>query len=205
LITLYDYLDSGNGYKARLLLAQLGIPYRYVELDIMRGETRTPEYLAKNPDGRIPLLELDDGRLLAQSDAILWYLADGTAFLPTERYERALVLQWMFFEQYSHEPYVATPRFIMRHFAADSPRRAELPQRQARGRDALAVMERHLADHSYFVAERYTIADIALYGYTHVAEDGGLELKPYPHVRNWLARVAGQPRYVGLLDRPPAH
>jgi glutathione S-transferase len=205
LITLYDYLDSGNGYKARLLLAQLGIPYRYVELDIMRGETRTPEYLAKNPDGRIPLLELDDGRLLAQSDAILWYLADGTAFLPTERYERALVLQWMFFEQYSHEPYVATPRFIMRHFAADSPRRAELPQRQARGRDALAVMERHLADHSYFVAERYTIADIALYGYTHVAEDGGLELKPYPHVRDWLARVAGQPRYVGLLDRPPAH
>ena len=205
MITLYDYLDSGNGYKARLLLAQLGIAYRYVELDIMRGETRTPEYLAKNPDGRIPLLELDDGRLLAQSDAILWYLADGTAFLPMERYERALVLQWMFFEQYSHEPYVATPRFIMRHFAADSPRRAELPQRQARGRDALAVMERHLADHRYFVAERYTIADIALYGYTHVAEDGGLELKPYPHVREWLARVAGQPRYVGLLDRPPAH
>ena len=205
MITLYDYLDSGNGYKVRLLLAQLDIPYRYVELDIMRGETRTPEYLAKNPDGRIPLLELEDGRLLAQSDAILWYLADGSAFLPTDRFARALVLQWMFFEQYSHEPYVATPRFIMRHFAADSPRRAELPQRQARGRDALAVMERHLADHSYFVAERYTIADIALYGYTHVAEDGGLELKPYPQVRAWLARVAGQPRYVGLLDRPAGH
>lgn len=205
MITLYDYLDSGNGYKVRLLLTQLGIPYRYVELDIMRGETRTPEYLAKNPDGRIPLLELEDGRYLAQSDAILWYLADGTEFLPSDRLARALVLQWMFFEQYSHEPYVATPRFIMRHFAADSPRRAELPQRQARGRDALAVMERHLADHSYFVAERYTIADIALYGYTHVAEDGGLELKPYPHVREWLARVAGQPRYVGLLDRPPQH
>jgi glutathione S-transferase len=205
LITLYDYLDSGNGYKVRLLLTQLGIAYRYVELDIMRGETRTPEYLAKNPDGRIPLLELEDGRFLAQSDAILWYLADGTELLPTDRFARALVLQWMFFEQYSHEPYVATPRFIMRHFAADSPRRAELPQRQARGRDALAVMERHLADHSYFVAERYTIADIALYGYTHVAEDGGLELKPFPHVREWLARVAGQPRYVGLLDCPPQH
>jgi glutathione S-transferase len=203
LITLYDYLDSGNGYKVRLLLAQLAIPYRYVELDIMRGETRTSEYLAKNPDGRIPLLELEDGRFLAQSDAILWYLADGTELLPTDRFARALVLQWMFFEQYSHEPYVATPRFIMRHFAADSPRRAELPQRQARGRDALAVMERHLADHSYFVSECYTIADIALYGYTHVAEDGGLELKPFPHVREWLARVAGQPRYVGLLDRPP--
>ena len=132
MITLYDYLDSGNGYKVRLLLTQLGIPYRYVELDIMRGETRTPEYLAKNPDGRIPLLELEDGRYLAQSDAILWYLADGTEFLPSDRLARALVLQWMFFEQYSHEPYVATPRFIMRHFAADSPRRAELPQRQGR-------------------------------------------------------------------------
>jgi glutathione S-transferase len=202
-ITLYDYLDSGNGYKVRLLLTQLGIQYRYVELDIMRGETRTPEFLAKNPDGRIPLLELEDGRYLAQSDAILWYLADGSALLPGERFERAQVLQWMFFEQYSHEPYVATPRFIMRHFAADSPRRAELPQRQARGREALAVMERHLQRHSYFVAERYTIADIALYGYTHVAEDGGLELAPYPGVRAWLARVAGQPRYVGLLDRPP--
>ncbi|MGH8254082.1 MAG: glutathione S-transferase family protein [Steroidobacteraceae bacterium] len=205
MITLYDYLDSGNGYKVRLLLTQLGIPFRYVELDIMRGETRTPEYLAKNADGRIPLLELEDGRFLAQSDAILWYLADDSGFLPSERFARAQVLQWMFFEQYSHEPYVATPRFIMRHFAADSPRRAELPQRQARGRDALAVMERHLADHSYFVAERYTIADIALYGYTHVAEDGGLELKPYPHVRDWLARVAAQPRYLGLLDRPPQH
>ncbi len=203
MITLYDYLDSGNGYKVRLLLTQLGIKYRYVELDIMRGETRTPEYLAKNPDGRIPLLELEDGRYLAQSDAILWYLADGTALLPGEPFARAQVLQWMFFEQYSHEPYVATPRFIMRHFAADSPRRAELPQRQARGREALAVMERHLQGHSYFVAERYTIADIALYGYTHVAEDGGLALEPYPAVRGWLARVAGQPRYVGLLDRPP--
>jgi len=205
LITLYDYLDSGNGYKARLLLAQLRIPYRYVELDIMRGETRTSEYLAKNPDGRIPLLQLEDGRYLAQSNAILWYLADGTEFLPTERYERALVLQWMFFEQYSHEPYVATPRFIMRHFAADSPRRAELPKRQAQGRDALAVMERHLADHSYFVAERYTIADIALYAYTHVAGDGGIELAPYPHLRAWLARVAAQPLHVGLLDQPPKH
>jgi len=202
-ITLYDYLDSGNGYKVRLALAQLGIAYRYVELDIMRGETRTPEYLAKNPDGRIPLLELEDGQFLAQSDAILWYLADGTSLLPTQRYERALVLQWMFFEQYSHEPYVATPRFIMRHFAADSPRRAELPQRQARGREALAVMERHLHSHSYFVGERYTIADIALYGYTHVAEDGGIELKPYPALRAWLERIATQPGYVGLLDRPP--
>jgi glutathione S-transferase len=203
MITLYDYLDSGNGYKVRLLLTQLDIPYRYVEVDIMRGETRTPQFLAMNPDGRIPTIQLDDGRHLAQSDAILWYLAEGTAFLPSERYARAQVLQWMFFEQYSHEPYVATPRFIVRHLGADDPRRAELPQRLERGRAALAVMERHLHSRSYFVDERYTIADIALYAYTHVAEDGGLELAPYPQLRAWLARVAGQARYVGLLDRPP--
>jgi glutathione S-transferase len=203
LITLYDYLDSGNGYKVRLLLAQLGIPYRYVEVDIMQGETRTPQFLAMNPDGRIPTIQLDDGRHLAQSDAILWYLAEGTPFLPSERFARAQVLQWMFFEQYSHEPYVATPRFIVRHLPADDPRRAELPQRLARGRAALEVMEKHLRSRSYFVAERYTIADIALYAYTHVAEEGGLELAPYPQLRAWLARVAAQRPYVGLLDRPP--
>ena len=202
MITLYDYLDSGNGYKVRLLLTQLGIPYRYVDVDIMRGETRTPQFLAMNPDGRIPTIRLDDGRYLAQSDAILWYLAEGTAFLPTEHFARAQVLQWMFFEQYSHEPYVATPRFIVRHLPADDPRRAELPQRLVRGRAALEVMEKHLQSRSYFVDERYTIADIALYAYTHVAEDGGLELAPYPKLCAWLERVAGQRPYVGLLDHP---
>ncbi len=200
--TLYDYLDSGNGYKIRLLLAQLQEPYRYVELDILRGETRTPEFLAKNPNGRIPTLELEDGQFLAESDAIMCYLAAGTPFLPTERLAHAQVLQWMFFEQYSHEPYVATPRFIVRHLAEDHPLRAELPKRLERGCAALAVMEGHLARHSYFVGERYSIADIALYAYTHVAEDGGLALAPYPGIRAWLARVAAQPRYVRLLDRP---
>jgi len=200
--TLYDYLDSGNGYKIRLLLAQLQQPYRYVELDILRGATRTPEFLAKNPNGRIPTLEFEDGQTLAESDAILCYLAAGSAFLPTERLAHARVLQWMFFEQYSHEPYVATPRFIVRHLAADHPLRAELPKRLERGRAALAVMEGHLTRHRYFVGERYSIADIALYAYTHVAEEGGLELAPYPELRAWLARVAAQPRYVRLLDRP---
>ena len=203
MITLYDYLDSGNGYKVRLLLTQLRIPFRYVEVDIMRGETRTPEFLAMNPDGRIPTVQLDDGRFLAQSDAILWYFAEGTPFLPADRYARAQVLQWMFFEQYSHEPYVATPRFIVRHLPADDPRRAELPQRLARGRAALAVMEQHLQSRSFFVDERYSIADIALYAYTHVAEEGGLELAPYPKLRAWLARVAARQPHVGLLDRPP--
>ena len=203
MITLYDYLDSGNGYKVRLLLTQLRIPFHYVEVDIMRGETRTPEFLAMNPDGRIPTVQLDDGRFLAQSDAILWYFAEGTPFLPSDRYARAQVLQWMFFEQYSHEPYVATPRFIVRHLPADDPRRAELPQRLGRGRAALAVMEQHLQSRSFFVDERYSIADIALYAYTHVAEEGGLELAPYPKLRAWLARVAARQPHVGLLDRPP--
>jgi glutathione S-transferase len=201
-ITLYDYLDSGNGYKIRLLLAQLGTPYRYIELDILKGESRTPQFLARNPNGRIPLLELADGRCLPESDAILWYLAEGTRFVPAERFERAQVLQWMFFEQYSHEPYVATPRFIMRHLPADSPRRAELPQRLARGREALEVMEKHLGARDFFVAERYSIADIALYAYTHVAADGGHDLAPYPQLRAWLQRVAAQPQHVLLLERP---
>jgi len=199
---LYDYLDSGNGYKVRLLLAQLGRSYRWVERDIMTGGTRTAEFLAKNPNGRIPALELDDGTTLAESNAILWYLAESTAFLPAERLARAQVLQWMFFEQYSHEPYVATPRFIIKHLAADSPRRSELPQRLNQGRAALGVMETHLKGRQYFVAESYSIADIALYAYTHVAQEAQLDLEPYPNVRGWLARVAGQPRHVLITDRP---
>jgi len=202
MLTLFDYLDSGNGYKARLLMSHLGLSYRYIEVDILMGQTRTRDFLARNPNGRIPTLQLPDGEHLWESDAILWYLAEGTDFLPDGRLLRAKVLQWMFFEQYSHEPNVATPRFIMRHLPADDPRRAELPQRQARGREALSVMEGHLATHPWFVAGRYTIADIALYAYTHVAEDGGIALEPYPALRAWLARVRAQPGYVGLLDRP---
>ena len=202
MLTLYDYLDSGNGYKIRLLLALLEQPYRWVELDITKGETRTPAFLAKNPNGRIPALELEDGTCLAESDAILWYLAEGTAFLPTERIARAQVLQWMFFEQYSHEPYVATPRFILKHLPADSPRRAELPKRLEQGRAALGVMERHLTGRRYLVGERYSIADMALYAYTHVAHEAQLDLAPFEEVRAWLARVAGQPRHIPITLRP---
>jgi glutathione S-transferase len=201
-LELYDYLDSGNGYKIRLLLAQLALPYRHVELDIIRGQSRTAQFLEINPNGRIPVLGLGGGQYLTESDAILWYLAEGTSYLPAERYARAQVLQWMFFEQYSHEPYVATPRYIMRHLPADDPRRAELPKRLASGREALAVMETHLRERAFFVSECYTIADIALYAYTHVAGDGGLELAPFPRVRAWLDRVAAQPRHVGLFERP---
>jgi glutathione S-transferase len=173
-----------------------------VEADILRGETRTKEFLQKNPNGRIPVLEIEPGVHLAESNAILWYLAEGSTFAPASRWARAQTLQWMFFEQYSHEPYIATSRFIMRHLDANHPRREELPRRQEQGRAALAVMERHLSAHPYFVDNRYGIADIALYAYTHVAEEGGYDLAPYPNVKAWLRRVATLPDYRGLQERP---
>jgi glutathione S-transferase len=204
MLTLYDYLDSGNGFKIRLLLSQLTQQYHWVERDIMSGKTRTPEFLARNPNGRIPVIETDDGMYLAESNAILFYLAEGTPFLPQERMLRAQVLQWMFFEQYSHEPYVATPRFIRKHLPASSPRQAELPARLTQGRAALAVMDQHLNGRQFMVAERYTIADIALYAYTHVAEEATLDLAPYTHVVAWLKRVSEQPYYIPITFRPAA-
>jgi glutathione S-transferase len=197
MLRLYDYLPSGNGYKVRLLLAQLGVPFERVEFDIVQGATRTPEFLAKNPNGRIPTLELEPGLYLAESNAILFYLADGTPYLPDSRLERAQVLQWMFFEQYSHEPNIATVRFWM-HTEMTAERAALVPEKRRQGHAALAVMERHLAGRDFFVGDRYTIADIALYAYTHVAGEGGFDLAPYPAVRAWLARVAAQPGHVPI-------
>ncbi len=197
MLRLYDYLASGNGYKVRLLLHQLGIPFERIELDIVRGATRTPEFLARNPNGRIPTLALEDGTHLAESNAILWYLAEGTALLPDDRLARAHVLQWMFFEQYSHEPNIATVRFWL-HTELTDERRALLPAKRAQGEAALRVMEGHLGPRSFFVAERYTIADIALYAYTHVAHEGGFDLGPHPAVRAWLERVAAQPGHVPI-------
>jgi glutathione S-transferase len=198
LIRLYDFLPSGNGYKVRLLLHQLGIPYELVEMDITKGETRTPGFLAKNPNGRIPLIELDDGRCLAESGAILVYLAEGTPFFPDERWQRAQVLEWMFFEQYSHEPYIAVARAWLHVFGMDEERKRQLPHKQKLGYDALAVMERHLGERTFFVGERYSIADIALYAYTHVADEGGFDLERFPAVRAWLGRVRAQPGHVPI-------
>jgi glutathione S-transferase len=198
-LRLYDYLDSGNGYKLRLLLALLATPYELVEVDILRGESRTPEFLAMNPNGRIPVLELDDGEHLSESDAILFYLAEGTRFLPAGRLERARVLQWMFFEQYSHEPNIATPRFWLRHTRITEERAAALAAKRELGYAALTVMEKELAGRRWLVGDSMTIADIALYAYTHVAEEGGFDLAPYPNVRAWLARVAAEPGYVPML------
>ena len=197
MLRLYDHLESGNGYKVRLLLHQLGIPFERVELDITKGATRTPAFLAKNPNGRIPTLELEDGTCLPESNAILWYLAEGTPFLPGERLARAQVLQWMFFEQYSHEPNVATLRFWT-HQGWLEQRAALVPGKREAGAAALGVMEGHLAKRAFFVAERYSIADVALYAYTHVAEEGGFALATYPAIRAWLARVAAQPGHVPI-------
>jgi glutathione S-transferase len=196
MVTLYDYLPSGNGYKCRLAMYQLGIPFRLVQKDILRGETRTRDFLAKNPNGRIPLLELDDGRLLAESNAILLYVADGSPLVPSDPYERALAMQWLFYEQYSHEPNIATPRFWL-HFAKDYDR-ALLAKKQELGRLALGLMNKHLANRTFLVGERYSVADIALYAYTHVAHEGGFDLTSYANLVRWLQRVASQPRHVPI-------
>jgi glutathione S-transferase len=197
MLRLYDYLESGNGYKVRLLLTQLGLAFERIELDIVNGETRTPEFLLRNPNGRIPCLELEDGTHLWESNAIQFYLAEGTPFLPSDGLARAQVLQWMFFEQYSHEPYIAVVRF-WHHAGMVEANRDQLEAKVARGHAALDVMETHLAKHAFFVGERYSIADIALYAYTHVADEGGFDLARYPAVGAWLARVRAQPRHVPI-------
>jgi glutathione S-transferase len=200
MLRLYDYLSSGNGYKVRLLLTQLGLPFERIELDILKGETRTAEFLQKNPNGRIPVLEVETGRFLAESNAIMFYLAEGTLFFPEDRWERAQVLQWMFFEQYSHEPNIATSRFWLMHGELTKERRAALPQKRTLGYAALDVMERHLTGRTFFVGDRYSIADIALYAYTHVAHEGGFDLGAYPQVRTWLERVRAQPKYIPIAQ-----
>lgn len=198
MMTVYGFSPSGNCHKLRLLLEQVGKEYRWVETDSARGETRTPEYLAKNPNGKVPMIELEDGRVLVESNAILHWLAEGTDFLPDDRWQKAQALSWMFFEQYSHEPYIAVARFICGWTPADSPRRADLPRLRERGHQALAVMERHLSSHAWFTGERYGIADIALFAYTCVADHGGIALDAYPAIRDWLARVTLTPGFVPL-------
>ena len=198
-ITLYDDPISGNGYKVRLLLAQLDIPYRLVELDIMRKETRTHEFLRKNPNGRIPTVEFEDGRCLSESNAILYYFAQVTRFWPTGPYDQADALRWMFFEQYSHEPYIAVARFLL-HFP-EKPDPGVLDEKHARGYAALDVMEEHLASRKFFSAGHYTIADIAPYAYTHVASEGRFDLTGYRNVVAWLDRVKSEPEHVVMTAK----
>jgi len=202
MLILHQMQMSGNCYKVRLGARQLGIPIALKDYPEHGGKTREPEFLAKNPNGRVPLLELNDGRCLAESDAILWYLAEGTALVPADKWSRAQALQWMFFEQYSHEPYIAVARFWLTYAPKNAleAKRSLVPEWHARGNAALAVMETHLGRNAWFAGESYSLADIALYGYTHSAEEGGFELSRYPAVSAWLKRVAAQPNHIPLSE-----
>ena len=202
MLTLYDYMDSGNGYKVRLVLAKLGLPYKLVLCDILKGETRTPEFLARNPNGRIPTLQLEDGTFLAESGAIIWYLAEGTPLAPKDRKARAETLQWMFFEQYSHEPNIAVARFWKHYLPKLSAlQEMDLPNRMKGGYAALDVMEKHLAKNDFFVGGSFGLADIALYAYTHVAHEGEFDLSKYPSINAWMGRVAAQPNHVTISHK----
>jgi len=194
---LYDSMTSGNCYKVRLLLAQLGIPFERREVSVVDKSNRAQVLGGLNPALRVPTLVLDDGRALGESNAILWYLGDGTAYVPQDRFERAQVLQWQFFEQYDHEPNIAVARFWLLYRAKELDPQA-LAARQAGGYRALDAMESHLARHKFLVAERYSLADISLYAYTHVAHEGGFDLERYPAIRSWLDRVAAQPGHVSI-------
>lgn len=199
MLKLYDNQDSANGYKIRLLFSLIDMPYELIEVDIFKGGSRTPEYLAMNPNGRIPLLALEDGTYLPESGAILHYVAEGSDFLPLGRADHAQVLHWIFFEQYYHEPTVAVSRFIVHHTPADSPRRGEeLTTKRKGGHAALAIMEQQLNTHDWFVADRPSIADIALFAYTHVAPEGGIELDGYDHIKGWIERIRQLPGFVSI-------
>jgi glutathione S-transferase len=197
-VTVYGMSTSGNCHKVRLLLEQLRQPYRWVEVDSANGATRTAEYLAKNPNGKVPMLERADGGILVESNAILCWLADGTSLLPADAWQRAQALSWLFFEQYSHEPYIAVARFIRGWTPLDSPRRVDLPRLIERGGQALAVMEKHLQNAAWFTGPDYGVADIALFAYTHCADDGGFDLSAYPRITDWLARVRATPGFVPM-------
>lgn len=196
---VYGDYRSGNCYKVKLMLHLLGREYEWIPVDILRGESREEAFLKKNPNGKIPVLELEDGTCLWESNAILNFLAEGSPFLPAEPRLRTQVLQWQFFEQYSHEPYVAVARFIQLYQGLPEERREEYQACHIRGHKALKVMEKQLQRTPYLVGEHYSIADIALYAYTHVADEGGFDLSDYPSIRAWLDRVASHPRHVTML------
>ena len=197
---LYDSPISGNCFKVRLLAAHLGLPLERRPLDVVDRSNRPGIIGHLNPALRVPTLVLDDGRALGESDAILWYFGDGTRFVPEDAYDRAKVLQWMFFEQYDHEPTIAVARFL-RRYAPDPEQYADrLPALEEGGYKALGVMETRLRDHDYLVGDRISIADIALYGYTHVADEAGLELERFPGIQAWIARVAAEPGHILITD-----
>lgn len=203
--TLYSMQTSGNCYKPRLLMHQLGVPFRLVDVEAGKGEAKTPAFLALNPNGRVPLLVLPDGRRLSESNAMLLYLAEGSPYLPADRYARAIVNQWLFFEQYDHEPTIAVARSWLGGYYPERAGKAtpeQIATWQEKGNRALGVMEQRLANASWLAGDRYTVADIALYAYTHRAHEGGFDLGRYPGISAWLARIAAQPGYVAMDWRP---
>ncbi len=201
---VYGDIHSGNCYKIRLLLTLLDIEHDWQPVDILAGETETEAFLAMNPNGKIPVLQLDDGGVLTESNAILNFLADGSAWLPEEPLARARVLQWQFFEQYSHEPYIATARFINRYLGLPDERRAEYEAKQTGGHKALRVMDTQLSQSPFLAGEQPTIADISLYAYTHVAHEGGFDLDDYPALQRWLAAVEAVPGHQTMAQMAAA-
>ena len=199
MLKVYGDYRSGNCYKVKLMLHLLGREYQWLPIDILKSETQTAEFLAKNPNGKIPVLELEDGTFLWESNAILNFLADGSEFIPNEPRLRTQMLQWQFFEQYSHEPYVAVARFIQLYQGMPEARREEYEVCHVRGHKAFRVMEQQLQRTPYLVGEQYTLADIALYAYTHVAHEGGFDLSGYPAINAWLERIASHPRHVTMF------
>ncbi|ANC37159.1 TPA: glutathione S-transferase family protein [Acinetobacter baumannii] len=197
---IYGDVDSGNCYKIKLLLSLLNINHRGIHVDILNKDTLTAEFLSLNPNGKIPVLVLDDGRVLSESNAILGYLAEGTELIPADPYMKAKMYQWMFFEQYSHEPFIAVARFINKYLGLLLERIEEYHKLQPKGHKALSIMNKALVEYDYLVGNKFTIADIALYAYTHVAEEGGFDLKLYPNIQEWCQRIQKYPKYVSMVE-----
>jgi len=199
-LRLYDFLPSGNGYKIRLLLTQISMPFERIEINILKGESRTSDFLNRNPNGKIPVLEIAEGKYLAESNAILMYLSEGTEFLPYDRFLKAQVFQWLFFEQYSHEPFIATSRYWISILGKAEEYKQQLQEKHQRGYEALQVMDNHLTNNNFLVGESYTIADIALFAYTHVADEGGFDLSNFTAIQAWIERIKAQPRFIGISE-----
>ncbi|MFH3666221.1 glutathione S-transferase family protein [Acinetobacter baumannii] len=197
---IYGDVNSGNCYKIKLLLSLLNINHRWIHVDILNKDTQTAEFLSLNPNGKIPVLVLDDGRVLSESNAILGYLAEGTELIPADPYMKAKMYQWMFFGQYSHEPFIAVARFINKYLGLAPERIEEYHKLQPKGHKALSIMNKALVEHDYLVGNKFTIADIALYAYTHVAEEGGFDLKLYPNIQEWCQRIQKYPKYVSMVE-----
>lgn len=200
MLRLYDFLPSGNSYKVRLLIAQLKIPFERIEVNILQGETRTPEFLSKNPNVCIPVLEIEAGKFLFESNALLFDLSKNTEFFPGDAWQQAQIMQWLFFEQYSHEPFIATSRFWISILDKATEYQEVLSQKRVPVYTALTIMENHLKSHNFFVV-RYTIADIGLFAYTHVADEGGFDLASFPAIQAWIERIKAMPQHISLTHQ----